>query len=227
MPELHANRAARYVIGGRPFRSKQEVKQYVRGFISASEVGQTVTDAAIQGLLRIHPDWEKKSTGMNRLCIDEIHVAHLNTSHKSILIERHDGLMDISWNWCIDLLTKEGVARKYSNRSDHLAKVKNAARATIQDQINQIPKQPGEEIDHIYPRTFNRILFLFLKWWSVPIMNIGVLCSEGSECAYSFEDWEIESNWWEWHQRLARLRAIPAHENRRAPVYPVDWSRLP
>jgi hypothetical protein len=216
-----------YALAGQLFRTKREIKQYVRAVINETPVGGTIDNPVIYSLLQVHPDWDKKSLEMRRLYADRLSIEQVKATHKTILIERSGDVMDISWNWCIELLKKDGTARKFDPRIDHLAKIKHAARVSIQYQIDKVEKLPGEEIDHIYPRTFNRLLYLFLRWWGASLMDIQIDSKEGVISAYLFNDWEIESEWCHWHQRLARLRAIPAEQYRAARLYHVNWSLLP
>lgn len=222
-----ASAPSSYVLAGQLFRTKRDIKQYVRTVIDETPVGDSIDNPVIYSLLQVHPDWDKKSLGIRRLYADRMSIEQVKATHKTILIERSDDVMDISWNWCIELLKKDGTARQLDPRIDHLAKIKHAARIAVQYQIDKIEKLPGEEVDHAYPRTFNRLLYIFLRWWDVPLMDIQIDAKEGSIGGYLFSDWEIESEWCHWHQRLARLRAIPAEQNRAGRLYHVNWSLLP
>lgn len=219
--------AKTYELGGSTFTNKDQIRQHVRSYIARSDIGQLVDDPVIINLLQIHPEWHIKSAGMISLVIGEIHVPHGNTTSKNVLITIPEGQVDISLRWCIDLLQYDGMARAHDKRRDHLAKVKSAARAAIADQIFAVAKLPGEEIDHIYPRTFDRLLYLFLKWWGQPIMEIKIDDPPGAAIKQSFVDWEIDMQWQLFHKAVAKLRAVPAEVNRAGRVYPVNWSSLP
>lgn len=225
MPDTKTSNS--YVLADQTFRTKREIKQYVRAVIDETPIGGTIDNPAIYSLLRVHPDWDKKSAGMRRFFVDKISIEHVKSTHKTILIERSNDVMDISWSWCIELLKKDGTARQFDPKADHLAKIKHAARAAIQYQVDRIEKLPGDEIDHAYPRTFNRLLYAFLRWWGLPLMDIQIDAKDGVTGGYLFADWEIESEWCHWHQRLARLQAIPAAQNRAGRLYPINWSSLP
>lgn len=219
--------AKTYQLAGTTFTTKDQIRQYVRSFIDTSDIDQLVNDPVILHLLSIHPEWHIKSAGMISLLIGKIYIPHAKTSSKNVLIATADGHVDISLRWCIDLLQHDGTARVYDKRKDHLAKIKSAARTAIGDQIFAVPKRLGEEIDHIYPRTFDRLLYLFLKWWAQPIMEIQIDDPPGAAVKQSFADWEIDMQWQLFHKAVAKLRAIPAEVNRVARVYPVNWSNLP
>ena len=225
MPKIKSPRA--YQLGGATFTTKDQIRQYVRSYIAGSGIGQFVNDPVILHLLSIHPEWHIKSAGMISLVIGQISIPHANTSSKNVLIATPDGQVDISLRWCIDLLQRDGTARVYDKRRDHLTKVKGAARTAIGDQILAVAKLPGEEIDHIYPRTFDRLLYLFLKWWGQSVMEIQIDDSPGAVIKQSFADWEIDMQWQLFHKAVAKLRAVPAEVNRAGRVYPVNWSSLP
>lgn len=216
-----------YDLGGKQFRNKDQLRQHVRNLIASLPVGAVVNDPVITSLLSKHPQWEEKSKGMIRLVIGEIEVVHATTLCKTVVIQRPDGVMDITWSRLIDRLKKDGSLRQVSDRRENLSKIKVAARAAVEYQVRQVVRVQGQEIDHIYPRTFDRLLFLFLKWWAVPIESITIEDPAGEQVNMRFACWELETHWQLFHERLARLRAVPAAVNASAPIYPVDWSTLP
>lgn len=216
-----------YMLGGQPFRSKNTIKQYIRGFIAAQPLGETVADSILTELLQKHPNWDEKSRGMERLAIGEVKVPHASTKCKTVVIERPDATVDITWSRLVDRLQHDGSLRHVDDRSENLVKIKTAARAAIQYQILKVSKDPGEHIDHIFPRTFDRLLFLFLKWWGVPVASIKIDDPIGNVIGLRFNCWDLETNWQMFHERVARLRAVPPAVNMAARVYPVNWSELP
>lgn len=216
-----------YQLGGLPFQSKDTIRQHIRRFIASQPIGAPVADPVLVDLLQKHPNWQAKSWGMTGLVIGEIEVAHASTKCKTVVIAKPGGHVDITWSRLIDRLQHDGSLRQVDERSESLFKIKVAARAAIQHQIIEIDKMPGDHIDHVYPRTFDRLLFLFLKWWGVPIADIKVSDPTGLKVQLAFECWDLETNWQIFHGKLARLRAVPAAVNMAAPVYPVDWSVLP
>lgn len=216
-----------YQLGGLPFQSKDTIRQYVRRFIASQPIGAPVADPVLIDLLQKHPNWQSKSSGMTGLVIGEIEVAHASTKCKTVVIAKTGGHVDITWSRLIDRLQHDGSLRQVDERGENLFKIKVAARAAIQHQILKVDKMPGDHIDHVYPRTFDRLLFLFLKWWGVPIADIKVSDPTGLKVQPAFKCWDLETNWQIFHGKIARLRAVPAAVNMAAPVYPVDWSVLP
>jgi hypothetical protein len=216
-----------YLLGGRQFQSKQAIRQHMRQFIAAQPLDANVTDPVAVDLLKKHPQWAEKSAGMIGLAIGEIDVAIASTKCKTIVIEKADGIVDISWSKLIDRLQLDGSLRQLDQKAENLQMIKVAARAAIQYQIYKVKKIPGDHIDHIYPRTFDRLLFLFLQWWGQPVEAIKINDPSGAKFQPHFECWEIETNWQIFHERVARLRAITAAENMAARKYPVNWSVLP
>lgn len=218
---------ASYRLGGTVFAGKESIRSHVRDVIYGSSLGDQVEDPVLIHLLSLHPDWPEKSRGMQRLVIGEIEIEAAKTKSKNVLIEKLDGVMDISWRWPLDLLKPDGTLREVDKRRDWLTKIKHAARGSIASQIATIQTDLGQEVDHVYPRTFDRLLFLFLKWWKTPLLDIELEYVEGAVHAVKFADWEVDTYWYMFHERVARLEAVDARVNRQAPIYPVDWSRLP
>lgn len=221
------SKAAGYMLGGKRFTSKKAIKQHIRAFIESASLGATVADSVLLELLPKHPQWQRKTEGMTRLIVGMAFVEHANVMQKSVLIEKGVDHCDITWSKLVDRLQHDGTLRVVSDRRENLSKIKLAARAAIQDQINQIEKQIGEHIDHIYPRTFDRLLYVFLKWWGKPLASIKVEDPDGIIIQPRFSCWELQDNWSLFHQRTARLRAVPPSVNMAARVYPVNWDLLP
>jgi hypothetical protein len=215
------------MLGGKPFPSKSSIKQHFRQVISSQPLGSPVCDPIVIDLLQKHPKWETKSAGMTGLVIGEVEVVHASTKCKTVVIQKPDGYEKITWSRLVDRLEYNGTLKYIDNKKENLFKIKVAARAAIQDQILGVQKLPGEHIDHVYPRTFDRLLFIFLKWLSVPIAEIKIKDPSGSRVEIVFDDADITYHWQQFHKKIARLRAISEAENMAAPIYPVNWSVLP
>lgn len=216
-----------YTLAGRRFTSKASIKTHVRQYVGSVEIGSEVKDGVLIELLKKHPQWNEKSHGMTRLIIGNTWVEHASVYQKGVLIEKAVDHVDITWSRLVDRLQADGSLRHVDHRAENLRKIKLAARAAIQDQILQVPKNPGDHVDHIYPRTFDRLLYLFLRWWNEPIETIAVADPEGLIIQPRFECFELEDSWSAFHQRVARLRAVPPAVNMAARVYPVNWNNLP
>jgi hypothetical protein len=216
-----------YMLGGRSFTTKAAIKQYIRQIIAGQKIGSTVTDPVLVDLLHKHPQWEEKSHGMARLAIQEIEVLHASIRCKAVVVEKSGAFVAITWSRLVDRLQRDGSLRQLDGRAENLAKIKVAARAAIQYQVLKVEKMPGDHIDHVYPRTFDRLLFLFLKWWGVPIAQIRIDDPDGSVIQIRFTCTDLETNWQIFHQQVARLRAVPEAINMSAPIYPVNWAKLP
>jgi hypothetical protein len=216
-----------YTLAGRRFGSKASIKNHIRQYVGSVEIGSDVNDGVLIELLKKHPQWDEKSHGMTRLIIGNTWVEHASVYQKGVLIEKTVDHVDITWSRLVDRLQPDGSLRHVDQRAENLRKIKLAARAAIQDQILQVPKNPGDHVDHIYPRTFDRLLYLFLRWWHEPIESITVLDPEGLVIQPRFACFELEDNWSTFHQRVARLRAVPPEVNMAAKVYPVNWNILP
>lgn len=226
-------RRREWTLAGMTFRTKEDVRRHVQAYINQTPYGDQVTDPVMLHLLRGNTEWQQKSAGMVEIVMAEITTRGTLTS-KNALIKRADGSeAHISWRWPLEHLNPDGSFRQVDWRRDCLFRIKETAREAVLDQIGAARRRldcpDGHEIDHRYPRTFDRLLFLFLKWWSVPLAEIEVESVEGSDRRNVFADWELEANWLSFHERVTRnhLRPLAPYDNQRAPKYPVDWSRLP
>ena len=227
MTARHPRAASCYHLADVRFTSKAAIKKYIRAYIEATPLGATVTDSVLIELLHKHPRWAEKSEGMTRLMVGMVVVEHASVRQKAVLIEKGVNHTDITWSKLVDRLQHDGSLRHVDDRRENLSKIKLAARAAIQDQIMRVKKSTGDHIDHIYPRTFDRLLFLFLKWWNQPLCSIGVEDPEGLILQPRFRCWELEDSWALFHERTARLRAVPPAVNMAAPIYPINWDLLP
>lgn len=216
-----------YRLGGQSFQSKDSIKKYVQNVIKSHSIGQTIDDAVVAELLSLHPDWQQKSKGMKRLYLGRMYVEHARVYSSNVMIERDDcpNGMDISWNYCIkDCLNRNPLTPKLL-LDDHIAKVRAGARGAILDQIEPY-RVNGMHVDHQYPRTFSRLLFLFMKLHRLRFVDIPVAGTAGPNAGIKWSDNTQLRNWQAFHRRFAKLRALTPSENQCQPTYPIDWSSL-
>ena len=211
------------------FPTKEAIRQHVQDYVRRTPIGDEVTDPVLLHLYHGNTEWDEKSQGMTRIVMAEITTRGTYTSKNGLILRSDGSTAHASWTFPLDHLLRDGSFRSVDQRRDWLHRIKEAAREAVISQVQQIECPLGCDVDHVYPRTFDRLLFLFLKWWSVPLMEIQVLAVEGQDRANVFSDWELDAHWRAFHERLTRgyLRPLPADENRRARCYSIDWSRLP
>jgi hypothetical protein len=216
-----------YSLGGVTFQSKDKIKKHVQSVIKSHNIGDTITDKVLHELLTYHPEWFEKSKGLKRLYLGRIYVAHARVYSTNVLIERDDcpDGMDISWNYCIkDCLNRNPLSPDLL-LDDHIIKVKAAARGAILEQTEPY-RSKGMHVDHCYPRTFSRLLFLFMKLHCLKFSQIEIESVDGISGGVAWKDKSIIEQWQAFHLRLAKLRVLTPNENQKQPVYPINWSKV-
>ena len=215
-----------YKLGGLVFTSKEKIKKHMQGIIASHNLGDTITDLVAVDLLRFHPDWAIKSVGIVRLFLGRIYVDHARVYSTNILIERQDypGGMDISWKYCIACLNQSTITKQFLF-NDHKDKVKQAARGAILEQIEPY-RVKGLHVDHCYPRTFARLLYLFMRILSLKFQDIDLNEVDGVNGGVAWADKLLIIKWQSFHQRLAKLRTITPEENQCQLTYPINWSKM-
>lgn len=222
-----AQMAMAYQLGGQTFQSKDKIKKHIQSVIKSHQIGDTVSDQVLADLLLLHPDWDEKSQGMKRLYLGRIYVEHARVYSINILIERDDcpDGMDISWNYCIKDCLNRNPLNSNLLLNDHIYNVKAAARGAILDQIEPY-RFNGMHVDHCYPRTFARLLYLFLKIYGLKFSDIKLESIDGAKGGIKWADSAIVKNWQAFHLRFAKLRVLTPEENQSQKNYPINWSNL-
>jgi len=223
----HCGGAMPYSLGGVTFQSKDKIKKHVQSVIKSLNIGDTITDQVLHELLTYHPEWNEKSKGLKRLYLGRIYVAHARVYSTNVLIERDDcpGGMDISWNYCIkDCLNRNPLSADLLI-GDHIIKVKAAARGAILEQIEPY-RSKSMHVDHCYPRTFSRLLFLFMKLHKLKFSDIEIESVDGVAGGVKWKDKLMIELWQRFHARLAKLRVLTPDENQKQFVYPINWSKV-
>lgn len=216
-----------YQLGGQTFQSKDKIKKHIQSVIKTHQIGDTITDAVLADLLLLHPDWHEKSQGIKRLYLGRIYVEHARAYSLNVLIERDDcpNGMDISWNYCIkDCLNRNPLGPDLL-LDDHIYKVKAAARGAVLNQIEPY-RTSGMHVDHCYPRTFARLLYLFLRVYSLKFTDINIESTDGASGGVRWADSKVVKHWQTFHLRFARLRVLTPQENQAQRNYPINWSKL-
>lgn len=223
----HRADAMPYSLGGVTFQSKDKIKKHVQSVIKSHCIGDTIIDPVLKDLLTYHPEWSEKSKGLKRLYLGRIYVAHARVYSTNVLIERDDcpGGMDISWNYCIKDCLNRNPLNPDLLIDDHISQVKAAARGAILEQIEPY-RLKGMHVDHSYPRTFSRLLFLFMKLNGLKFSQIEIESIDGISGGVAWKDKSLVKLWQAFHNRLARLRVLTPEQNQKQPTYPIDWSKV-
>lgn len=214
-----------YALGGRVFRTKADIQAHVRAVREATPLGEPVTDAAVLALLRLHPDWEDKTAGGGVVSTALItHPAKARPT-KEIAILHEDGrVVDISWTKLLPFLNKGSVA-PLQQWDDRLSELRLAARYEVERQIAPLRK-PGHEVDHVYPCTFDQLLYDWLISDNLVVDDV-VIGSSTADTSRFFAAPKQAASWQAFHREYAHLQVVPkdvhAQRTQRAVI---DWTTL-
>ncbi len=200
----------KFVIAGERFATKQAVAHRVRGILHESPLGPVRGQDGrfLQAYFRWHPNPDKRAHE-----IAEVYVGRSPAGSRCFLLVRHDGTVcDASYKKPLQALTNAPV-RKIS--------VVEAMRAAIQDQINEFrAHHPDPEraydttnyhVDHEYPRTFKRLVEVFLSEQGLEFTDIQLVSKDFQAGAELPEP--LPSRWRAFHAKHARLRLLPREAN--------------
>jgi hypothetical protein len=216
--------AFKYVIANQPFRTKGAIEDHVRRVRDATEIGEDINDPVVLALLQLHRDWADKSHGMTSVSVMMIKGAAAAPWTKQIVILRGEApFMDISWTGIVTALQPGGMV---NYAPDHLDELRKAARHSIDAQIRPL-MFPGYHVDHVYPLTFEQLLF---DWFSGrpelrKVSDVRILGNDGAEVVRCWENTDLELDWVEYHHRHARLETVTKEEHyKRSQRSRIDWT---
>lgn len=220
--------AKQYVLAGRAFRTKADVQAHVRAVRDAATLGEPIDDPVVLALLKLHPEWDEKtlggvgwvSTAMIR------HPSKLNAT-KEIAICFSDPLhvVDISWTKLLPFLQK-GVTYGIESLDNPLAELRLAARFEVEPQIRAL-RSPGHEVDHVYPLTFEQLLYNWLVHNRFKVCDVSIAWESGVNTGRMFANRVMAESWSAWHAAHAVLEAVPKNEHaKRTKRAYVDWTPL-
>lgn len=214
-----------YALGGRVFRTKADIQAHVRAVREATPLGHPVEDAAVLALLRLHPDWEEKTAGGGIVSTALISHPAKARPTKEIAILHLDGrVVDISWTKLLPFLTKGNVA-PIQKRDDRLSELRLAARFEVERQIAPL-RRPGHEVDHVYPRTFEQLLYDWLVSSQLMVDDILIGWSTADTSRF-FADPKQAQAWQDYHRDYADLQVVPkAVHAQRTQRAAIDWTPL-
>ena len=216
-----------YQIAGQTYPSKQALTTRCQEIVRAVPDGESVPDdeqAFLLELLRHHTEWESKAAGG---------VARLTTqttAHgtRCLVLVSNDGWQeDISYKHAIKHLTPDTGTRLPQGLIDF----RNGARQAIKPQIDAFrsgcasPLPANEtEVDHVYPQTFDYLLFQFCA--TKYINPVQVVVRELPGCIPYIEDNLVRTGWQAYHAEHCRLQLIAKSENAALPKTLSPWREL-
>jgi hypothetical protein len=199
----------KYVVGGEGFANKKALTERVRRILHQSPPGPVCGQDGrfLRGFFRWHPSPSKRAHE-----VVEVRVGRSELGSRCFLLVRRDGTVcDASYKKPLQALTNAPV-KKIS--------VVQAMRAAIQPQINEFrAAHPDPElaysdayvVDHKYPRTFKRLVEVFLSEQGFDFDDIA-LVSKDFQAGAELPD-PLRSRWCAFHAKHARLRLLPREVN--------------
>jgi hypothetical protein len=216
----------KYVLAGVPYRTKADVTQRCRDILNATPNNSAVTSddfAFLMDLFSHHTEWDMKR-GPGIAAIIPGDVAY---GCRGFWLHRVDGeVIDISLHHAIKHLPTQ---RRKALMPQPLIDFKKGARQAIREQVEAFRKsqeaisgdQPSH-VDHVYPRTFDALLFGFCL--ETKINPLQVVVDEQSAGIHYIRDDAIRNDWQAYHLHYAILSLVAMIDNLKAPKSKIDWA---
>ena len=208
-----------YTLAGINYKTKVSVEQKAKDILAASQVGKPILGADfefIKDLIAFHPEASIK-TGSGIKAI----VTRKNPPYytKGFFIIRTDGTaQEFSYKKCLN--------GEYSTQQQFNKAARSAIAPFIQNykrtifSAHAVCPMTGKllsvdncHIDHAPPYTFSKIISDFIDQHRIDISNIKYL---DDPITYHFADKRLESNFIQFHNERAVLRAVDSDWNTRA-----------
>jgi hypothetical protein len=219
----------KYRLGEEVFSSKKAITEHVRRVRDETPVGAAITDAAVIALLKLHPRWDEKTNGGIGYpgCDVLTFSSNLRPSKEIVILFPDDTpSMDISWKKIVERLQPDGSLKEEAEAKAHLDKVRKAARNAIRSQLLDLCCE-GHHIDHVFPLTFEALLFRWMLDTNRKIMDFDIVDVSGTdELGKQFAEPSILISWQEFHAEHAKLEVIPIEEHHNRPKLSVPWAKL-
>lgn len=215
-----------YTLGNKTFRTKEEIRAHIRAVRDTTPLGGRIEDPAVLALMALHPDWEDKTKGGGWLGTALIHhPSRLKPSKEiAVLFSDQNKVVDISWSRLLPLLRRgESIAVP---QDDRLQELRAAARQEIECLIAPLRK-PGHHVDHVYPATFDYLLWSWLTVNNLRISDVPIGYEPAPGTGRYMSDANQAESWINYHRSAGVLEVIPAKEHHgRTERSNIDWSDL-
>lgn len=209
-------------IGGVRFATKTAAENYIRGILSRYGPMQPLVGEDLQfvvAVLEMHPNRDViVDCGIKRIV-----VQHLNDKHggrRFLLIRTDSSMRDFTWRNALTPKTARSRLMKACRWAvrEQVKDFREKAFAggpvlTCEVSGSQIT-QSDSDVDHIPPRTFERLVAAWLKSVGLEEDGVAFVPVVGYEQADRWEDVFLEENWREYHRTHAHLRVIHPWANR-------------
>jgi hypothetical protein len=219
-----------YCLAGHVFPTKESLKQHIRAVRDRTALGGVIDDPVLLRLLRLHPQWEEKSRGMTAVGTAMVKGSPSAPPQKQIVLLRGDQEpMDISWSKLVARLQHDGSLKHPTEAREALDEVRTACRQLIEPQLAPL-REPGLHVDHVFPRTFERLLFDWVQRMNrsrgLRVRDLRVASNDGLVVARGFQDPIHEVSWVTFHELHADLEPVTPEEHATRPVLRMNWDPL-
>jgi len=236
---------SKYNINNKSFKTKSEITDYFRVIMYRYDEGIPLSYDDFYDvceLLKYHDEYDiKKGVGIESITI-EFHndlLTNKKAKYPHFQINRLDGtFIDFSFIKCISYINSpKSIENKY------IGDIKRTMRFLVKHQIDEFRdecfavkkylKCPILEInfskktchiDHTPPKTFDVLVFQFLKENKINFDKIEL--KEINGIFSTFKDEDLKNKWIEFHENNAYLRPTHQAGNLSQKKTPIDWGLL-
>lgn len=227
-----------YKIGPISFARKEDITQYCQAILVKTPDGEMLAEVDFCFLLDLfphHEKWATKSAGG----VSGITTKRTPHGPRCFALVRKDGMLeDISFPHTIKLIP---TSRSTSRIPQGLIDYKDAARASIQDQIRTfrdanlqtagtcpITGHPitreNVAVDHVPPLTFDRLLLNFTLLNGLRPLDVDVGTLERTVAVFTNQ--RIAAAWEHYHKCHCALRLLTRAGNLQMRKEKLDWSEV-
>ena len=226
---------SKYELGVEHFSTKRAIEEKVRGILNSGVVSDRDC-VFLMDLFQNHDEWrDKVGVGVAEIRVgdaESVNPGGWGPSSCFWLVRVDGSRVQISYRHCLGNLGRRGWG-------NILSTYRTAARSAIDQQVKEFKRSSfGEggvvvcpdtkqkvdwsdsEVDHVYPMTFDQLLFDFTRKMEVKSLRDIEIVN------YKFKDSGLERHWQEYHARNADLEVVSKVTNRSRRSVTVDWSSL-
>jgi hypothetical protein len=211
-----------YIINGKLFKTKDELREYIRNIRDSYLDGQRLNDEHFKfmfDLLQRHEEPQIKiGCGIAYMYIKTNEVFKHN---REFWLARLDGTeTDFSFEIC---LKHETQLQKFKNacrtavapfttqfKLDFFAKISEAT-CPLTGEIMSL--RHNSHVDHAFPNTFDKIVQEFIGQYQIDVANVELLTAEDGRVRNEIVDKELEQKFVKFHNEIAELRIVSKRGN--------------
>lgn len=235
----------KYIINNKEFKTKNEITEHFRGIMYSYDVKTPLIDDDfydVCDLLKYHDEYDEKiGVGIESITIEYHNDLLTNKKAKfpHYQINRIDGTyIDFSFIKCISYINSpKTIENKY------IGDVKKTMRFLVKHQIDEFREtcfsnktylkcpilginfsKKTCHIDHEPPKTFDVLVFEFLKENGINFKDIELVEING--IFSTFKDKELKNKWVNYHNENAILRATHQAGNLSQKRITINWELL-